>query len=119
MIVNFSLLIKRFSYSDLMFVFKYEPSYQHHAMTGLKDISLWTPALREKLEAVYGRDQLTRLWTSYCEYFEHVLRDRDGEVCRTFLPQVKCPTLVMHGQLDPVVPVHHGRFVAENIPGAE
>lgn len=41
------------------------------------------------------------------------------QVCRSFLPKVNCPTLVMHGVLDPVVPVEHGRYVAKHIQGSE
>uniref|UniRef100_A0A1B6KGJ6 AB hydrolase-1 domain-containing protein n=1 Tax=Graphocephala atropunctata TaxID=36148 RepID=A0A1B6KGJ6_9HEMI len=85
----------------------------------LKDISKWTPQLRGKLEAVYGAENLERLWTSYCQYFIDLLRSGDGEVCRRFLPQVLCPTLVLHGELDPIVPLHHGKFVADNIPNAK
>jgi class 3 adenylate cyclase/esterase/lipase len=38
---------------------------------------------------------------------------------RTLLPGVSVPTLVMHTTRDRVVPVGHGRHMAENIPGAE
>ncbi|XP_054289344.1 valacyclovir hydrolase-like [Macrosteles quadrilineatus] len=86
---------------------------------GLKDISQWTPQLRQKLEAVYGAEYLTTLWTNYCQYFEDTLSQRDGEVCRKYLSQVKCPTLVLHGELDPVVPLHHGEYVARHIQSAE
>jgi pimeloyl-ACP methyl ester carboxylesterase len=35
------------------------------------------------------------------------------------LGSVTAPTLVIHGSLDPLVPVEHGRATAEAIPGAE
>uniref|UniRef100_A0A1B6ENE9 AB hydrolase-1 domain-containing protein n=1 Tax=Cuerna arida TaxID=1464854 RepID=A0A1B6ENE9_9HEMI len=85
----------------------------------LKDISKWTPQLRSKLEAVYGAEYLERLWTSYCQYFVNLLSSSNGEVCQRFLPQVLCPTLVLHGELDPLVPVYHGKFVADNISNAK
>jgi 3-oxoadipate enol-lactonase len=31
---------------------------------------------------------------------------------------IRCPTLVIHGELDPLVPVANGRMLAERIPGA-
>ncbi|XP_046680880.1 valacyclovir hydrolase isoform X2 [Homalodisca vitripennis] len=85
----------------------------------LKDISKWTPQLRSKLEAVYGAEYLERLWSNYCQYFINLLSSQNGEVCQRFLPQVLCPTLVLHGELDPLVPVYHGKFVADNIPNAK
>lgn len=41
-----------------------------------------------------------------------------GDV-RAELPQVQAPTLVLHRKGDQVVPVEHGRYVAEHIPGAQ
>lgn len=38
---------------------------------------------------------------------------------REDLGTVTAPTLVIHGSLDPLVPVEHGRATAEAIPGAE
>ncbi len=32
---------------------------------------------------------------------------------------IRSPTLVIHGELDPLVPVHNGRMLAERIPGAQ
>lgn len=34
------------------------------------------------------------------------------------LPQIDVPTLVIHGERDPLFPFEHGRVLAENIPGA-
>ncbi|MFC3711521.1 alpha/beta fold hydrolase [Sphingoaurantiacus capsulatus] len=38
---------------------------------------------------------------------------------RARLATIKAPTLVIHGEADPLVPVHGGRDTAANIPGAE
>jgi len=41
----------------------------------------------------------------------------EGDV-RHVLPAISCPTLVLHRTHDPFVDIHHGRYLAENIPGA-
>ena len=35
------------------------------------------------------------------------------------LEQIRVPTLVMHGEVDPLVPVENGRYLAEHIHGAQ
>jgi pimeloyl-ACP methyl ester carboxylesterase len=35
------------------------------------------------------------------------------------LRSLNVPTLVIHGSDDPIIPVEHGRTLAETIPGAE
>ncbi len=35
------------------------------------------------------------------------------------LEQIQVPTLVVHGEVDPLVPVENGRYLAEHIPGAQ
>jgi len=37
---------------------------------------------------------------------------------RHVLPTIKVPTLVLHGRQDRVIAIEHGRYLAENIPGA-
>jgi DNA-binding NarL/FixJ family response regulator len=41
----------------------------------------------------------------------------DADV-RTILPQIECPTLVMHARGDPTIPFEEGRKVASLVPGA-
>ena len=36
-----------------------------------------------------------------------------------FLPRLQCPTLVLHGAEDQLVPPQNGRLLAAAIPGAE
>jgi pimeloyl-ACP methyl ester carboxylesterase len=38
--------------------------------------------------------------------------------CRPVLPAISAPTLVIHRQDDPAIPVEHGRWMAEHIPSA-
>jgi len=44
----------------------------------------------------------------------HVLADD----IRPLLPQIRSPTLVVWGELDPLTPLEHGRLIAEAIPDA-
>lgn len=48
-----------------------------------------------------------------------ILRRNNEIDVRALLPGITAPTLVMHNSRDPLIPVGHGRFLAENIPGAE
>lgn len=45
----------------------------------------------------------------------YILRDLD---VRAALPLIQAPTLVLHVEASPIVPLSHGRYLADHIPGA-
>ncbi|MBV8843930.1 MAG: alpha/beta hydrolase [Bryobacterales bacterium] len=73
----------------------------------------WSRRIREPLEATYG-DRLQELWSRYCDGL-HDLYLAGGEICRDKLHLIRCPTLILHGALDPLVPEFHPRLLAQRI----
>lgn len=81
---------------------------------------LSSPAFRD--DAAHVRDRLMA-GVSRSYHPEGVLRqalaimsDTDRH---TLLPSITCPTLVIHGSADPLVPLACGRDTAQRIPGAQ
>jgi len=85
-------------------------------LDSVRSIDSWSPRMRSNLEAVYGGG-LQDLWSRYCDAIAAIQR-AGGEICRRRLHQIRCPTLVLHGDLDPLVPPIHPRVFREEIPGA-
>ena len=81
-----------------------------------RDIEKWSKRMREPLEAVYGAE-LGPLWSSWIDSMVKVF-ERGGDLCISALPLISCPTLVLHGEKDPLVPPFHPKFLFENIQGA-
>jgi pimeloyl-ACP methyl ester carboxylesterase len=53
-------------------------------------------------------------------FFDHYLKSDDpGKDIRHLLPQLRVPTLVLHGEEDRQIPVEAGRYMADRIPGAQ
>ena len=52
---------------------------------------------------------------SYARQLQAVL----GHNVSDRLAQIPVPTLVIHGEVDPLVPVENGRYLAQHIPGAQ
>jgi pimeloyl-ACP methyl ester carboxylesterase len=48
----------------------------------------------------------------------HYEADDPGGPWRHRLPEIKVPTLVIHGEVDPLFPLPHGEALAREIPGA-
>ncbi|OXB84586.1 UNVERIFIED_CONTAM: hypothetical protein H355_008062 [Colinus virginianus] len=46
--------------------------------------------------------------------FVHLL----GSICQQLLPHIKCPTLIIHGEKDPLVPRFHAEYIHEHIKGS-
>lgn len=42
-----------------------------------------------------------------------------GDICRNQLQKITCPTLVLHGQQDPLIPKEHAEYIAKNIKNSE
>ncbi|KAM8822265.1 valacyclovir hydrolase, partial [Synchiropus picturatus] len=41
-----------------------------------------------------------------------------GSICVELLPLISCPTLVLHGEKDPMVPSFHAHFLLQHIAGS-
>jgi pimeloyl-ACP methyl ester carboxylesterase len=52
------------------------------------------------------------------EVYQRQLMACQGHNASPRLEQIKAPTLVIHGEIDPLVPAANGRYLAEHIPGA-
>lgn len=83
----------------------------------VRDLSTWSPRMRAPLEAIYG-DSLQRLWSAWCDALHNIFH-AGGELCRQRLSAIRCPTLILHGAQDPMVPDVHPRLLQEGIPQAQ
>lgn len=83
----------------------------------VRHLSAWSRRMRESLEAVYG-DALQDLWSHYCDAVGDLYR-AGGEICRERLGQIRCPTLILHGDQDPLVPAFHPQVFREGIAGSQ
>lgn len=71
----------------------------------IRDVSTWSTRMRKTLESVYG-DSLQELWSLYCGSLQRIYRE-GGQICRDRLGMIRCPTFILHGALDPLVPEFH------------
>jgi pimeloyl-ACP methyl ester carboxylesterase/DNA-binding CsgD family transcriptional regulator len=106
-----------------------EAHRMYEAITALA--SLWgsdNPAFRQVFTSRFipeGTDDQLRWFNELClksaapSLATALLRARAETDVTAIVPQVRTPTLVLHGRNDAVVPLSEGRFLAATIPGAE
>nr|XP_023420472.1 valacyclovir hydrolase isoform X3 [Cavia porcellus] len=85
---------------------------------GIRDVSKWSEKARKPLEALYGYDYFAKTcekWVDGIRQFKHL---PDGNICRHLLPLVQCPTLIVHGEKDPLVPRFHADFIHKHVRGS-
>ena len=84
--------------------------YQHHKELQGEHL--------ERLEAIYGRECAIDYWDQWIATHLKIY-DAGGNICKDELSSVKCPTLIIHGNKDEVVPEYHPDFIAKNIPNSK
>jgi valacyclovir hydrolase len=87
------------------------------AFNDIRKISAWSPRAAEAMRAVYG-DALDDLWDRYVAGQE-ALFDAGGDLYAALLAQVTCPTLVLHGAKDPLIPGLHPEAIHRGIAGSQ
>jgi valacyclovir hydrolase len=88
-----------------------------HAFRAIRAITSWSPRAAEALRLIYG-DELDSLWDSYVTGLEK-LYNAGGEIYKSRLDQVHCPTLILHGDRDPLVPIVHPVTIHRGIAGSK
>ena len=76
----------------------------------------WSPRTAAPMQAMYG-EEFQDLWTRWCDAQQSILK-AGGDLCRERLAQITCPTFLMHGGKDPLVPPFHARFLQQGIVGS-
>lgn len=84
---------------------------------GMRNVEeAWSKRMLETHRAVYG-DDVQPMWSSFCDAMK-MIYDAGGDFCQKEAKTLRCPTLILHGEKDPIVPGHHPQWFHENIPGS-
>ncbi|XP_075682801.1 serine hydrolase BPHL isoform X2 [Rhinoderma darwinii] len=108
----------------------------------VKDVTNWSPKMRKPLEDLYGKEYFANTFSAWVEAMTHFSRKSDGteiptydvtlgttagvlycsrtaqksgNICRHLLPHIRCPTLIIHGMKDPMVPSFHAWFLHQQV----
>ncbi|KAM4705026.1 valacyclovir hydrolase [Rhinophrynus dorsalis] len=84
----------------------------------VKDVSKWSEKMRKPMEDLYGREYFSNTWKAWVEAVSLFTSRPDGNICRQWLPFIECPTLIIHGQKDAIVPTFHAQFIHQEIKGS-
>ena len=86
------------------------------ALEAIRKISAWSPRAAQAMRAVYG-DALEALWERYVDG-QVALFEAGGDLYREELAKLRCPTLILHGAQDPLVPAFHAQVLHDGIAGS-
>jgi len=91
-------------------------SEEIEAFNAIRKISDWSPRAAQAMRAIYG-DDLGGLWDRYVDG-QVALFQAGGNLYRERLADVRCPTFVLHGARDPLVPAFHAQAIRDGIAGS-
>ncbi|XP_065828357.1 valacyclovir hydrolase-like [Oscarella lobularis] len=81
----------------------------------IEHVSTWKPATLRRLAKFYPIEVSQHLWSTWIRGARVILRERKGDICVNDLPEIKCPTFVLHGSDDTLIPGHNAEFIRRNI----
>lgn len=84
----------------------------------IKDIKLWSKKMRQPMIDVYGEELFAKYWSKWVEGMENLFNKKDGNICSELLKDVKCPTLILYGEKDPLVDRVHVSHLHTHIEGS-
>ena len=69
----------------------------------------------------YGEQYVRDQWDAWKASLARFVKEQGGDGNmghRNLLKNVKCPTLIIHGDSDPIVPPSHAEYLHKNIAGS-
>ncbi|KAI7799810.1 hypothetical protein IRJ41_012368 [Triplophysa rosa] len=84
----------------------------------IRDVSLWSERMRRPMEEMYGAQYFRDTWERWVGGISQFTHNPQGNICMELLQLISCPTLIVHGAKDPVVPSFHPQYLLKNIKGS-
>lgn len=85
----------------------------------IRDVNKWSEKMRLPMEQVYGKEGFAKLWSEWVDTLIDIFDKRGGNICKEFLPNIKCPTFIVHGAKDPMIAPEHVPYLENNIKATE
>ncbi|KAL3046999.1 hypothetical protein OYC64_021262 [Pagothenia borchgrevinki] len=85
----------------------------------VRDVSRWSARMRQPMEEVYGAEVFAKTWKAWVDGIAQYAKRPEGSICMELLPLISCPTLIIHGEKDPMVPNFHPQYLLKHIKGSQ
>ncbi|XP_023953437.2 valacyclovir hydrolase [Bicyclus anynana] len=85
------------------------------AYRSIKDVNTWAKHLRDPMIEVYGKERFAEYWAKWVDTMSAALEQSMMDICMQYLKDIQCPTLVLHGEKDPLVNAVHAPFIVKNV----
>ncbi|NXK85996.1 BPHL hydrolase, partial [Formicarius rufipectus] len=85
---------------------------------GIRDVSKWNENVKKPLEEMYGLDYFAKTYGAWVDRLSLFAKNSDGNICQELLPDIKCPTFIIHGEKDPLVSQLHAEYIHKHIKGS-
>lgn len=84
-------------------------------------VSKWNAKIREALVQTYGTEhKLIQQYNMFKELLRAFLAaSENGDICTKEMSEIKCPTLILHGEKDVFSPIYHADYIKRNIERSE
>ncbi|XP_053286530.1 valacyclovir hydrolase [Pleuronectes platessa] len=84
----------------------------------VRDVSKWSARMRQPMEDMYGAEVFAGTWAAWVDGVTQFIKRPEGSICMECLPLITCPTLIVHGEKDPMVPIFHPQYLHKHIKGS-
>ncbi|XP_037078418.1 valacyclovir hydrolase-like isoform X2 [Pollicipes pollicipes] len=81
----------------------------------VRDIDKWSERMKAPMLELYGEGYFRSTWNAWVDGIS-ALKNTENGICRREATQVRCPTLLVHGAKDAMVPAEHPEFFSKHIP---
>ncbi|XP_061446875.1 valacyclovir hydrolase isoform X2 [Rhineura floridana] len=85
----------------------------------IRDVSKWSERARKPMEEMYGHEYFSKTCAAWVDGISQFIHKPDGGICQSLLPHINCPTLIIHGEKDPLVPRFHPEYLHKHIKGSQ
>eukprot|EP01129_Flabellula_baltica_P001526 TRINITY_DN1147_c0_g1_i4.p1 TRINITY_DN1147_c0_g1~~TRINITY_DN1147_c0_g1_i4.p1 ORF type:complete len:172 (-),score=35.40 TRINITY_DN1147_c0_g1_i4:47-562(-) len=108
---------------DKMVIWGSNPTVTKEEMdvyNSLRDTTTWNPKMREPLVEMYGEAYFQMQWEAWVDAYQRFYNATvDGDIYQRELEKILCPTLIIHGEQDKLVPVVHPQRLHEGIHNSQ
>jgi len=81
----------------------------------IRDINKWSERMRTSMIQTYGEDYFRQTWSNWIDAMLRLYNAQNGDLCKQFLPKIKCPTFIIHGAKDVMILSEHPMYLKQNI----